>query len=219
MIFLGNICVIREYVRRAVGLLGCAAIAVVVLAACQGKDAGVRGKEQSEATVKPGDQGAGGAEAAKEKAPADNRYLTVSVYLTTFDNEPVSDAQVSIGPVGLMPSTDVAMGSSSGAGLYDTEELAGGSYLFRAVQRGFAPLAGKLDIPPVPERWNRRDPPVVLELQDQIVTAGNLPQMKALILWQKNYRAETVRAHPVMPSRGEKNYHRIKPGAAAPQAP
>lgn len=149
----------------------------------------------------------GGQEGAQEKAQESGqalspRFIRVSVYVTDArTNLPVADAEVVIGPEQLLPTPLPREYGDDPAGLYASETLEGGTYLFRVRRSGYRALIGRLTVPPVPERIGREDPPVVLEPEDQREAGEAGPSFRVMVLWQKYKRlsAESQASqHPPM---------------------
>lgn len=149
----------------------------------------------------------GGQERAQEKAqeggPAlSPRYIRVSVYVTDArTNLPVADAEVVIGPEQLLPTPLPREYGDDPAGLYASETLEGGTYLFRVRRSGYRALVGRLTVPPVPDRIGREDPPLVLEPEDQREAGEAGASFRVMVLWQKYKRLgaqSQAPSHPPM---------------------
>jgi hypothetical protein len=114
-------------------------------------------------------------------------------------SEPVSDAEVLVGTVQLLPTPLPEEYGTNPAGLYVTDDLEGGSYPFRVRRAGYRTLAAKLAVPPVPERIAGHDPPVVLETEDERESGGTEPSFRVMVLWQKYLRGSGPGAEPPHP--------------------
>lgn len=147
----------------------------------------------------------GGQEAAQEKAQEGGsalspRFIRVSVYVTDArTNLPVADAEVVIGPEQLLPTPLPREYGDDPAGLYATETLEGGTYLFRVRRSGYRALVGRLTVPPVPEHIGREDPPVVLEPEDRREADEAGPSFRVMVLWQKYKRISADSKAPPHP--------------------
>jgi hypothetical protein len=145
---------------------------------------------------------------AEEAAPLPGHYVRVSVHLTdAATNGALDGATITFGDEALLPSPSSSPFDPGSGVVYDTDSLEGGTYFFRASRPGYRTLAGKVTVYPPPEVYGRRQPPLVLTLENPGESGEELPSMRALILWQKYSRQTEESAHPEMPSRGRKGYH------------
>jgi len=215
---------VSRTLRRVVGrgapapfrtLICAAALCVLAATGCARQQ-----QEQSAAPLQ-------GKAATPSPAPADKKlspwFIRVSVYVTDARTvEPVEDAEVIIGAEQLLPTPLPRDYDENPAGLYATEDLEGGTYFFRVRRKGYRALAGKLFVPPVPERFGEPEPPVVLELEDARESGEGAGSVQVMLLWQKHHRgAEPGGApHPPMEKPSGVSPHGVNPhsAVAAPES-
>jgi hypothetical protein len=207
----------RDSPMKYVTMPGKAGLAIIFLAAflaaggCASRD-GERSEVPSATDPGQGtvetetDQGPGGPETILPE-----QYVRISTYLTDSEtSEGLSGAEVLLGGGVLLPTPLPAEYGVGQEGLYDTDAVEEGAYLFKARRRGYRTLVGRVEVPPLPDAWSGHAPPVVLELEDPREAEDGDRSMRSLILWQKYKRTpDEAPPHPTMPSKGPKGFHSL----------